>query len=85
MRDVPIKTAQNELLALFKQSQSETVRVMHDGEPVGVLVDFEDYQDMQALFYLATNTGRWNKIINAHDRIQNGDLSDAKELNLTPK
>lgn len=85
MKYVPIEKAQSELSGLFKESLSETVGIVRDGETVGVLMDFAEYQDMQTLFYLATDTERWNKIISAHEKIQSGNLEDIGELKLMPR
>lgn len=78
MRFVKISDARKELPQLVESAQDSVIT--RNGDPVSVLVGFEHYRALRATAALARDPERLKQIIQAHERIQDGDLTGLVSL-----
>ena len=75
MKYVSVTEARSQLPSLL--NEAEGIVLTRQGQPVAVLVDIEEYRATQAMLALVREPERLAAILQAHQRIQAGDLGGA--------
>lgn len=79
MKRIPLSQMGSEFLSRLVERGESVALTTHD-VPVAVVMGFDEFRSMAAIVDLAKDPDQLRELLDAHERVQNGDLSEFADL-----